>query len=209
MRLNQIYRILLKTAFVLLTLLMAFCRPAAAQEPYRRERATLDFTTSVGLADKSTRDYFGTAFTAGLRKEWPLDKMISLHATADYLTASGKNNMSSLNLINLGGGISVYPNSIASLIMKREYEDEQAKYDSFYIDANFAWNINNNTYGHPGDMATIKLMINVKRFMLSRKLAISPKLGSQTVYFKNDNLGKSFYSFFTAGVGLSLGKFPE
>jgi hypothetical protein len=197
----------LKTAFALLAILIAFCRPAAAQEPYRRERATFDITSSAGVADKSTRDYFGIAFTAGLRKEWPLDKMISLHATADYLTASGKNNAPRLNLINLGGGISIYPNSIASLLMKREYEDEQAKYDSFYIDANFAWNINNNTYGKPGDMATIKLMINVKRFRLSNRLALSPKLGSQTVFFNNENLGRSAFSYFTAGVGLSLGRF--
>ncbi len=198
-----------KLFLTLIALLVAFAHAASAQEPYRRERATLDITTSVGLADKHTRDYFGTAFTAGLRKEWPLDKYISLHATADYLTMSGKHSAPALNLVNLGGGISIYPNSIANLLMKREYEDEQAKYDSFYIDANFAWNVNGNPYGKPGDMATLKLMINVKRFMLSRKLALSPKLGSQTVYFNNNNLGRSFYSFFTAGVGLSLGKFPE
>lgn len=199
----------MKFSLALLTILITFARPANAQEPYRRERATFEVTSSVGLADKATRDYFGTGFTAGLRKEWPLDKMLSLHATADYLTSSGKNNAPSLHLVNLGGGISIYPNSIASLIMKREYEDEQAKYDSFYIDGNFAWNVNSNPYGHAGDMATIKLVINVKRYLLSRSLALSPKIGSQTVFFREDNFGRSSFSYFTLGVGLSLGKFPE
>jgi len=195
--------------FALLIVLISFSLAATAQEPYRTERSTVEIISTVGIADKQTRDYFGTSFTAALRKEWPLDKMMSLHATADYLTSSGKNNAARINLANLGGGITVYPNSIVAVLMKREYEDEQARYDSFYIDANFAWNINSNTYGHPGDMATIKLMINVKRFLLSNSLALSPKISSQTVFFNSDHLGRSTFNYFTVGVGLSLGKFDK
>lgn len=189
------------------TVLLAFAQTAAAQETYRHERATFDITSSVGLADKPNRDYFGTSFTAGLRKEFPLDKMISLHATADYQTLSGKNHAPSLKLVNLGGGITFYPNSFAALLLKRNYDDEAAEKDSFYLDGNFSWNVNSNAYGKPGDMATINLMINVKRFRLNDRLAISPKIGSQTVFFKQDIFDRSSFNYFTVGVGLNFGNF--
>ncbi len=64
-------------------LLITISHLAHAQQSYRTERSTFDITTSVGFADKNTRDHFGTAFSAGLRKEWSVGKLISLNAAAD------------------------------------------------------------------------------------------------------------------------------
>ncbi|WP_342644682.1 hypothetical protein [Mucilaginibacter sp. CSA2-8R] len=201
----------MKSRFTLTLVIIAitFSHLAWGQQVYRQERSTLDITSSVGFADKQTRDHFGTAFAAGLRKEWSLGKLVSLNAAADYQTLSGKNSAPSLNLVSLGGGITFYPNYLVALILKQNYDEETARKDGFYLDETFLWNLNSNAYGRGGNMPTFKIMANFDRYRLNDGLAISPKLGAQSVFLNRIGSAHNSFSYLLVGVGLNFGRFKR
>ncbi len=204
-----------KPILALFTLLVILFNVTHAQPAsYRTERSTFDITAAVGFADKNTRDHFGTTFSAGLRKEWSLGKLISLNAAADYITMPIKNSPfrgqgGSLNLINLGGGVTIYPNWLVAKILKQNYDDNEARKDGFYIDESVAWNLNSNPYGRAGDMFTLKMMANFHRYRLSNGVALSPRIGAQTVFFNRIGSRHVDYSHLLVGVALNFGRFEK
>jgi len=182
-------------------LLLAVSSIAFGQDSisYKSYRSAWSIIPRFGIGDKQTSYRFKTYANVGLRREFSLGKLLSLNATAGYSLF----NHSDLNSAEAGAGVTIYPYYVVSNIFGSSYRNQNAIKDSYYLDVDLEFNINNSPNGNPN----IRYEANIGRYNLSNMLFISPKLGCYTLLSAEPLLGTSrpnIYNFYYLGVALGL-----
>lgn len=179
-----------------------------SQFNYKKARSSFSFIPSFGIADdKTTQDNFQSLFSAELRKEFSLGKLISLNAVANYNSFGGKQNTSGLNTFTIGGGPTIYPVYLLSLIFGKTYDPLK---DKIYFDESIGVNLNNTNYGKAGEVLNVKLELNLGQFRLSTYTALSPKIGITNFVLPQDKyVLQNNPTFIYLGVGFDLGSFKK
>lgn len=131
------------------------------------DRPNWSISYKLGIADGATNDYFNNIHFVELKKSFNISKPISLNILGGYAHSSGLKG-SNLNIVSLGGGISLYPIYLVSLIFNEPYD---VKNDNIYMDFGLQALLNKNDFD-----LIYSLEANLYRFKFKNNQSLSPKL---------------------------------
>lgn len=159
-------------------------------------RPNWSLSYKIGFADGGTEDFFSKAQTFGFKKNFNITKPVSLNLSTGYSHLTGKTG-SNINALSLGGGLSLYPIYLTSLIFDNDYDP---KSDFLYLDFGFEALLNKADFDY---LYTIEA--NFYTFRFGKNQSLSPKLSyniflsdqqtnSNPIYKDLDQNALGFYS---------------
>lgn len=179
------------------TLLFFLCLSISglAQEDFKGERSRIDVAYRFGFPNKRTRPVFDHAHTLGLRREFPIGRPFSFHASASHNFLSGANDDDNRHYTALGGGVTLYPISLATIIIGQQ---ESYLSQHLFVDVTLEVVIHSGRH-----FARPSMIANLYSFKLKNAGSISPQIGIFTLM---KDLDKALHAEAYANQSLTFGQ---
>ena len=204
-----------KKIFILFLLCSGISAFAQDSVSYRAHRSVWSIIPRIGIGDRPTRGNFTTVGSIGLRREFALFSLLSLNAVASYSSAYGHYGNANLNVLGVGGGLTVYPfgliQKINSLIDPR-YKSRSDLYRDFYFEIDAEFSVNNTKHSYAGDANGPRFEVSLGRYTISKSMFVAPKFGQQVIFLPEPMLGEKRpiqFNFFYLGAGFSFNPKPK
>jgi hypothetical protein len=194
--------------YLICSLFLIYGLTCQAQEDYKKERSEFSVINRFGLPNDYTHNLLKSYYSVGVRREFSLGKFVSLNALGNYNTMAGKNANPSLNVVSVGGGVTLYPKYVINKILGLPYDDKVAAKDQFYFDESIEVNLTHTSYGDVGKLISSKFEFNFVKLPIGTSLSILPKLGAAGYFRTNlpSNVSNDPFGFIYIGVALKFGK---